>query len=72
MECNRCHKKAHPAKYDKVGPWMSCYKLHDGACYGLKTLQAVKNLAKQGSLNDIPEHLLNQLLAGHADSGTKP
>ncbi|OWZ18239.1 hypothetical protein PHMEG_0007708 [Phytophthora megakarya] len=67
MECNRCHKKGHP-----VAPCSFCYKFHDGECYGLKTLQALKNLAKQGSLNDIPDHLLNQLLDGHADSGTKP
>ncbi|OWY98778.1 hypothetical protein PHMEG_00030370 [Phytophthora megakarya] len=73
MECNRCHKKGHPAKYCKVDPCPFCYKFHDGECYGLKTLQALKkNPAKQGSLNDIPDHLLNQLLDGHADSGTKP
>ncbi|OWZ02360.1 hypothetical protein PHMEG_00026089 [Phytophthora megakarya] len=36
------------------------------------TLQALKNLGTQGSLNDVPEHLLNQLLDGHVDSGTKP
>ncbi|OWZ08113.1 hypothetical protein PHMEG_00019399 [Phytophthora megakarya] len=72
MECNRCHKKGHPVKYCKVDPCPFCYKFHDGEYYGLKTLQALKNLAKQRSLNDIPDHLLNQLLDGHADSGTKP
>ncbi|OWY97065.1 hypothetical protein PHMEG_00032497 [Phytophthora megakarya] len=72
MECNRCHKKGHPAKYCKVDPCPFCYKFHDGECHGLKTLQALKNLTKQGSLNDIPDHLLNQLLDGHAESGTKP
>ncbi|OWZ01368.1 LOW QUALITY PROTEIN: hypothetical protein PHMEG_00027257 [Phytophthora megakarya] len=72
MECNRCHKKGHPAKYCKVDPCPFCCKFHDGERYGLKSLQALKNLAKQGSLNDIPDHILNQLLDEHADPGTKP
>ncbi|OWZ04698.1 hypothetical protein PHMEG_00023354 [Phytophthora megakarya] len=53
MECNRCHKKGHPAKYSKVDPCPFCYKFHDGECYGLKTLQALKNISKQEDLNDI-------------------
>ncbi|OWZ00412.1 hypothetical protein PHMEG_00028397 [Phytophthora megakarya] len=72
MDCNRCHKKGHPAKYCKVDPCPFCYKFHGGECYGLKTLQGLKSLAMQGSLNYIPDHLLNQLLDGHADPGTKP
>ncbi|OWY90929.1 hypothetical protein PHMEG_00040707, partial [Phytophthora megakarya] len=34
MECNRCHKKGHPAKYCKVDPCPFCYKFHTGECYG--------------------------------------
>ncbi|KAK1930513.1 Retrovirus-related Pol polyprotein from transposon 17.6 [Phytophthora citrophthora] len=67
---DRCQERGHPSRMCRVPPCEVCGKVHPGTpCEDLKTLEALKQLARQGALKDMPNHLREKLLGDEADSG---
>ncbi|POM64949.1 Hypothetical protein PHPALM_19450, partial [Phytophthora palmivora] len=70
ITCDRCQEKGHPSRMCRAPPCEVCGKLHPGKpCEDLKTLETLKQLARQGALKDMPNHLRERLLGDEADSG---
>ncbi|KAK1932281.1 hypothetical protein P3T76_012275 [Phytophthora citrophthora] len=70
ITCDRCQEKGHPSRMCRVPPCEVCGRVHLGKpCEDLKTLEALKQLARQGALKDMPNHLREKLLGDEADSG---
>lgn len=69
--CDRCGEKGHPSRRCFTTPCGTCGKFHRGKpCEDMKTFQELKELARQGSLQGLPEHLRNKLLkVGEANPG---
>ncbi|EGZ27096.1 hypothetical protein PHYSODRAFT_472956 [Phytophthora sojae] len=67
--CDRCHRRGHPMRVCKVNPCRICERFHEGPCELMKTIEALKKLAQDGALKDIPQNLLDQLLDDEANSG---
>ncbi|POM67494.1 Hypothetical protein PHPALM_16495, partial [Phytophthora palmivora] len=70
ITCDRCQEEGHPSRMCRAPSCEVCGKLHPGKnCEDLKTLEALKQLARQGALKDMPNHLREILLGEEADSG---
>ncbi|EGZ27927.1 hypothetical protein PHYSODRAFT_321638 [Phytophthora sojae] len=70
VKCDRCLETGHPTHLCRAQPCENCDKLHhEKPCEDWKTLEAVKKLAHQGALKDMPSQILNKLLDGEANSG---
>ncbi|POM67473.1 Hypothetical protein PHPALM_16522 [Phytophthora palmivora] len=69
-KCDRCLETGHPTHMCRAQPCDNCGKMHLGKpCEDWKTLEAVKKLARQGALKDMPSQILDKLLDGEANSG---
>ncbi|KAE9023185.1 hypothetical protein PR002_g11773 [Phytophthora rubi] len=69
MKCDKCKRMGHPTHACRVPPCKNCGYFHDGQCADHGALQAVKTLARQGMLKDLPAHILKKLLGGEANQG---
>ncbi|EGZ17740.1 hypothetical protein PHYSODRAFT_331670 [Phytophthora sojae] len=70
VKCDRCLEVGHPTHLCRAQPCENCGKLHLGKpCEDWKTVEAVKKLARQGALKDMPSQILDKLLDGEANSG---
>ncbi|POM72696.1 Hypothetical protein PHPALM_10554 [Phytophthora palmivora] len=69
-KCDRCLETGHPTHMCRAQPCENCGKMHLGKpCEDWKPLEAVKKLARQGALKDMPSQILDKLLDGEANSG---
>ncbi|POM73205.1 Hypothetical protein PHPALM_9968 [Phytophthora palmivora] len=69
-KCDRCLETGHPTHMCRAQPCENCGKMHLGKpCKDWKTLEAVKKLARQGALKDMPSQIQDKLLDGEATSG---
>ncbi|EGZ10492.1 hypothetical protein PHYSODRAFT_337304 [Phytophthora sojae] len=70
VKCDRCLEVGHPTLLCRAQPCENCGKLHLGKpCEDWKTLEAVKKVARQGALKDMPSQILDKLLDGEANFG---
>ncbi|KAE8902694.1 hypothetical protein PF003_g13693 [Phytophthora fragariae] len=69
MKCDKCKRTRHPTNACRFPPCKNCGDFHDGQCADHEALQAVKTLARQGMLKDLPAHILKSLLGGEANQG---
>jgi len=69
IECDQCHRMGHPARACRTRPCTWCNKFHEGKCDEWKALQAIKTLARQGALKNLPPSILKQLQIGDVNSG---
>ncbi|KAL4134289.1 hypothetical protein PRIC2_004598 [Phytophthora ramorum] len=72
IECDRCHRMGHPTHLCRTRPCAICNQFHEGKCEEWKAFQAIKNLARQGALKDLPSPVRKQLLEGKVDPGEQP
>ncbi|KAE8877625.1 hypothetical protein PF003_g38299 [Phytophthora fragariae] len=64
MKCGKCKRTGHPTHACRIPPCKNCGDFHDSQCADHEALQAVKTLARQGMLKDLPAHILKKLLGG--------
>ncbi|KAE9268172.1 hypothetical protein PR003_g31536 [Phytophthora rubi] len=69
MKCDKCKRTGYPTHACRIPPCKNCGDFHDGQCADHEALQAVKTLARQGMLKDLPAHILKKLLGGEANQG---